>query len=128
MNPKNEITLLFGYENGAVLERKITLDASVQKAEDVNIEKLWAQKKIANLDLQYARNSGEIELLGKKYGIITKNTSLIVLEDIRDYIAYDIIPPAELRAEFDQIKKQEQESRLAEQKAIGKMWRVILQN
>lgn len=117
LNPKNEITLLFGYENGAVLERKITLDASVQKTEDVNIEKLWAQKKIANLDLQYAKNAEEIELLGKKYGIITKNTSLIVLEDIRDYIAYDIVPPTELRAEFDRIKKQEQESRLAEQKS-----------
>jgi len=116
LNPKNEITLLFGYENGAVLERKITLDASVQKTEDVNIEKLWAQKKIANLDLQYAKNSEEIELLGKKYGIITKNTSLIVLEDIRDYIAYDIVPPTELRAEFDRIKKQENESRLAQQK------------
>jgi len=117
LNPKNEITLLFGYENGAVLERKITLDASVQKTEDVNIEKLWAQKKIANLNLQYAKNSEEIELLGKKYGIITKNTSLIVLENIRDYIAYDIVPPTELRAEFDRIKKQEQESRLAAQKS-----------
>jgi len=116
LNPKNEITLLFGYDNGAVLERKITLDASSQNTNDVNIEKLWAQKKIANLDLQYSKNAEEIELLGKKYGIITKNTSLIVLENIRDYIAYDILPPTELRAEFDRIKKQENESRLAQQK------------
>ncbi len=116
LNPKNEITLLFGYDNGAVLERKITLDASSQNTNNVNIEKLWAQKKIANLDLQYSKNAEEIELLGKKYGIITKNTSLIVLENIRDYIAYDIVPPTELRAEFDRIKKQENESRLAQQK------------
>ena len=115
LNPKNEITLLFGY-NEAVLERKITLDASVQNTNAVNIEKLWAQKKIASLDLQYAKNAEEIELLGKKYGIITKNTSLIVLEDIRDYIMYDIIPPTELRAEFDRIKKQEHDSNLAKQK------------
>ncbi|OMQ12782.1 VIT domain-containing protein [[Flexibacter] sp. ATCC 35103] len=116
LNPKNEITLLFGYNNEAVLERKITLDASVQNTNDVNIEKLWAQKKIANLDFQYAKNADEIELLGKKYGIITKSTSLIVLEDIRDYISYDIIPPAELRTEFDRIKKQEQNNNLAQQK------------
>lgn len=116
LNPKNEITLLFGYNNEIVLERKITLDASVQSANDVNIEKLWAQKKIANLELQYAKNAEEIELLGKKYGIITKNTSLIVLEDIRDYIMYDIIPPAELRTEFDRIKKQEHDTNLAKQK------------
>jgi hypothetical protein len=116
LNPKNEITLLFGYNNEAVLERKITLDAAVQNTNDVNVEKLWAQKKIANLDFQYAKNADEIELLGKKYGIITKNTSLIVLEDIRDYISYDIIPPAELRAEFDRIKKQENANNLAQQK------------
>ena len=116
LNPKNEITLLFGYDNEAVLERKITLDASTQSTTAVNIEKLWAQKKIASLDLQYAKNAEEIELLGKKYGIITKNTSLIVLEDIRDYIMYDIIPPVELRAEFDRIKKQEHDSNLAQQK------------
>lgn len=116
LNPKSEITLLFGYNNTAVLERKIILDAVAQNTTDVNIEKLWAQKKIANLDLQYEKNADEIELLGKKYGIITKNTSLIVLEDIRDYIAYDIVPPAELRAEFDRMKKQEQDTNVAKQK------------
>ncbi|MDX6191361.1 VIT domain-containing protein [Flavobacterium sp. Fl-318] len=116
LNPKNEITLLFGYFGEAILERKITLDAAVQYTTDVSIEKLWAQKKIANLDLQYDKNAEEIEILGKKYGIITKNTSLIVLEELRDYMAYDIVPPAELRAEFDRIKKQEQDTNLAKQK------------
>lgn len=116
LNQKNEITLLFGYNNEAIVERKINLDGSSQNTTDINIEKLWAQKKIANLELEYAKNSDEIELLGKKYGIITKNTSLIVLEDIRDYIAYDIIPPAELRPEFDRIKKIENDRSLAQQK------------
>ena len=40
LNPKNEITLLFGYNNEAVLERKITLDAAIQNTNDVNVEKL----------------------------------------------------------------------------------------
>lgn len=115
LNPKNEITLLFGNGDDAVLERKITFDAANQNASEVNIEKLWAQKKIANLELQYDKNAEEIETLGKKYGIITKNTSLIVLENLQDYIMYDIIPPTELRAEFDKIKKLEQDSRLAKQ-------------
>ena len=117
LNPKNEITLLFGYNNEAVLEKKITLDAAVQSSADVNIEKLWAQKKIANFELQYAKNADEIEFLGKKFGIVTKNTSLIVLENVRDYIMYDIIPPAELRSEFDRIKKQEHDTNVAQQKS-----------
>jgi len=117
LNPKNEITLLFGNGDDAVLERKITLDAAAQSTNEVNIEKLWAQKKIANLELQYEKNAQEIETLGKKYGIITKNTSLIVLENLQDYIMYDIIPPAELRTEFDRIKKQEQDRNIAKQKS-----------
>jgi hypothetical protein len=116
LNPKNEITLLFGYDNEVLIERKISLDAVSQNTTDINIEKLWAQKKIANLELQYDKNADEIEVLGKKYGIVTKNTSLIVLESLLDYISYDIVPPAELRAEFDRIKKQEHDVTLAQQK------------
>ncbi|MDQ6471529.1 carboxypeptidase-like regulatory domain-containing protein [Flavobacterium sp. LHD-80] len=116
LNPQNEITLLFGYGNEVVLERKISLDVTAQNAGDINVEKLWAQKKIANLELQYSKNADEIELLGKKFGIVTKNTSLIVLENLSDYILYDIVPPAELRAEFDRIKKQEHDATLAQQK------------
>jgi hypothetical protein len=115
LKPKNEIVLLFGYDDKATIEKKIVLDAENQSKNEVNIEKLWAQKKIANLELQYKQNAEEIEIMGKKYGIITQNTSLIVLENINDYIAYDIVPPTELRAEFDNIIKQQRESRLAEQ-------------
>lgn len=116
LNPKNEITLLFGYNNEAVLERKITLDGAVQNTNDINVEKLWVQKKIANLELEYVKNADEIELLGKKFGIVTKNTSLIVLENLSDYILYDILPPVELREEFDRIKKQERDATLAQQR------------
>ncbi|WP_230406422.1 VIT domain-containing protein [Flavobacterium fluviale] len=122
LKAKNEVTLLFGYTNEVVLERKITLNAVLQNTTDVNIEKLWAQKKIANLEFEYAKNAEEIEILGKKYGIITKNTSLIVLEDIHDYILYDIIPPAELREEFDRIKKNENDRLLVQQK---NNWKIV---
>lgn len=114
LSPLTEVTLQFGYNGTVFSEKKITLDLGKQRTDLVSVEKLWAQKKIADLELQYTKNADEIEMLGKKFGIVTRNTSLIVLEDIRDYIAYDIVPPTELRAEFDRIKKQEQDSRLAE--------------
>lgn len=113
LKTQNEIVLLFGYDDHPILEKKLAIDAKNQKATDVNIEKLWAQKKIANLEIQYQKNAEEIEVLGKKFGIITQNTSLIVLEDIHDYIQYDIVPPAELRAEFDRIMKEQRASALA---------------
>jgi hypothetical protein len=117
LKEQNEVVLLFGYNDKPLYEKKIVLDAKYQQGTEVNIEKLWAQKKIANLEIQYKKNAEEIETMGKKYGIVTKNTSLIVLEDINDYIQYDIVPPAELRTEFDKIQKQQQEKRLAEMKS-----------
>jgi hypothetical protein len=38
------------------LEKTILIDASNQASNDVNIEKLWAQKKIAYLEIQYKLN------------------------------------------------------------------------
>jgi hypothetical protein len=117
LKANNELTLLFGYNETPILEKKIAVDVAKQSTNDVNIEKLWAQKKIANLEIQYQINAEEIETLGKKYGIITQNTSLIVLESIADYIQYDIIPPAELREEFDKQMKQQRETALATKKS-----------
>ena len=102
----NQVVLLFGYDDKPVLERLVTIDIKNQASSDINIEKLWTQKKIASLDIQYKKNEQEIEMLGKKFGIITQNTSLIVLENMSDYILYDIVPPTEMREEFDRIMKQ----------------------
>lgn len=120
LKAKNEVTLLFGYGNKATIERKAIINDDSALNEDVNIEKIWAQKKIADLDLNYAKNAEEIEMTGKRYGIITQNTSLIVLENINDYIAYEIMPPAELRAEYDRILKQQQATMAAQQRSNWK--------
>ncbi|MCY7292136.1 MAG: hypothetical protein LH615_08135, partial [Ferruginibacter sp.] len=117
LKANNKIVLLFGYGNNVVIEKAITLDATKSGAVNISIEKMWAQKKIANLEMQYTKNAEEIEMMGKRYGIITQNTSLIVLENISDYIAYDIIPPTELLAEYDRIVKEQRQSRLAQQKS-----------
>jgi hypothetical protein len=106
----NDVVLLFGYDEKPVLEKTIHIQASNSTSNEVNIEKLWAQKKIANLEIQYKDNADEIERLGKKYGIATQNTSLIVLESLHDYIQYEIVPPAELREEFDKAMKQQIEA------------------
>lgn len=107
LKSKNDVVLLFGYDEKPVLEKTIHIDATTPVSGEISIEKLWAQKKIANLEIQYKTNADEIEALGKRYGIVTQNTSLIVLESLHDYIQYDIIPPAELRAEFDNVMKQQ---------------------
>jgi hypothetical protein len=116
----NEVVLLFGYDNTATIEKTIFLDAEKQQSDEVNIEKLWAQKKITNLEYFYTNNADEIESMGKQYGIVTQGTSLIVLENINDYLTYDIMPPLELRAEWDRIKKQQGMAAIAEKKSNWK--------
>jgi len=116
LKAQNEITLLFGYENTAFLEKKIQIDAKNQVRSEINIEKLWVQKKLTALEMDYKANAETIELLGKKYGIITPNTSLIVLETLADYVQYEIVPPAEMRAEYDAFMKQNQQKMEAKQK------------
>ena len=88
-----ELTLLFGF--GSTVERRIAVKIDAKSADSQgNLHKLWAQKKIAELDLNYEKNRAALTELGKRFGIVTRNTSLIVLETVDDYILYKIEPPA----------------------------------
>ena len=103
--PRQDIVLQFGYGGKVISEQTISLDFSKQQARQPDLSRIWAQKKIAELDTRYEDNKIEIEQLGKRYGIVTHNTSLIVLESVNDYITYQIEPPADLREAFDHIMK-----------------------
>ncbi|MDR2694631.1 MAG: hypothetical protein LBB74_10535 [Chitinispirillales bacterium] len=147
-----ELTLLFGF--GGKVEKRLTvkLDAenigsgkwiagqtrnddtngnrhsgeSRNLPNNVNVHKLWAQKKIAELDLNYERNSAGIAELGRQFGIVTRNTSLIVLETLDDYLLYEIPLPLELQAELqrrqdeDEHRRKESQARIEEN---GQRWR-----
>lgn len=105
-NPNQTITLQYGYGNKVSFEKQIPLDLQANAVENIDVARLWAQKKINELDVNYEPNRQEIESLGKRFGLVTRNTSLIVLETVNDYIQYKIEPPAELRKEYDAIMKQ----------------------
>ena len=105
-NPNQTITLQFGYGNKVSMEKTVSLDLGQNSVENVNVAKLWAQKKITELDINYDANRQDIESLGKRFSIITRNTSLIVLENVSDYINYGIEPPDELREQYNLIMKQ----------------------
>ncbi|MEO6733068.1 MAG: VIT domain-containing protein, partial [Ferruginibacter sp.] len=106
MQQSTEIILQFGYGNTITLTKKITIDADKQLNDNFDVTKVFAQKKMAELDIQYEENKQAIESIGKRFGIVTRNTSLIVLETINDYIQYKIEPPAELLPEYNRIIKQ----------------------
>ena len=100
------IILQFGYGNTVVSEQSVRLDPNAQGLTTIDVSRVWAQKKIAEMDIQYELNKEDIGVLSKQFGIVTRNTSLIVLENLNDYLRYDITPPSELRTQFDQVMKQ----------------------
>jgi len=110
-SPESEITLNFGFGSKVLKSVKIHLSKSDIITESNLIGRVWAEKKIAELDMLHEKNKDEITALGKKYTIVTRNTSLIVLDRLEDYVQYEIVPPAELQKEYFEIvenKKTEQ--------------------
>ena len=97
-----EITLLFGRNGKIETKQKVKLHPGNT---DIKVNRVWAQMKIAEMDIQYDKNKEDIELLGKQFGIVTRNTSLLVLENVADYVRYEITPPAELLSEYNKLSK-----------------------
>ena len=96
------IELNFGF--GSTVVNKIALNVNVTDGIPCEyIAKFHAQKKINALSLNYEQNKTKITELAKKFGIVTKDTSLIVLDNVQDYIRYGIVPPDELLDEYNRL-------------------------
>lgn len=89
---KADVILNFGFGTTIKHTEKITLNASSQTIKCNMLPRLWAQKKIAELDMRYKTNKDAITELGKQFSIVTRNTSLLVLDRIEDYVQHQIIP------------------------------------
>ena len=101
-----EIILNYGFGSEIVKSDTFKLDAKANSANTGILNRIWAQKKIAELDARFEKNKDEITKTAKEFSVVTRNTSLIVLETVWDYIRYKIEPPDELRAEFEKAKEQ----------------------
>ena len=64
---------------------------------------MWASMQVAELDGEYWLNRDAIRRIGKTFGVVTRETSLIVLDRIEDYVRFDIRPPEELVPEYERL-------------------------
>lgn len=99
------VKVKFGYGNEVTETRTVTLNAQEQTVKDWEISKFWAQKKLNELELFEKQNKNEIKNLSRQFGLVSNNMSLMVLENVEDYVRYDITPPTELQAQFNEIVK-----------------------
>jgi hypothetical protein len=117
-------TLEFGSGGKVLHTEKITLDRKAHASDSGLARRIWAQKKIAELELRPNKHEDEITELGKEHSIVTRNTSLIVLDRLEDYVTHRIMPPeADLRQQYlAKIEKQQKEK---EKSRVGRIAGVI---
>eukprot|EP01130_Rhizamoeba_saxonica_P005419 TRINITY_DN2170_c0_g2_i1.p1 TRINITY_DN2170_c0_g2~~TRINITY_DN2170_c0_g2_i1.p1 ORF type:complete len:1023 (-),score=230.63 TRINITY_DN2170_c0_g2_i1:9-3077(-) len=78
----------------------------LQSNQNLLVEKYYAKKKCDYLlKLGDSTCIKEITALGKQYGIVTKHTSMIVLESLSEYLKHEIEPPASLEEIRQQYRK-----------------------
>lgn len=121
-----KVVLNFGFGSTITYSKAIEITAD-NSADNIILSRLWAEKKIAELSLNEEKYKNEITLTGKQYGIVTPNTSLIVLENLNDYLDNDIVPPLEMQEQYflqkSRVKNEAEQSRM---NAIGSV--ILLSN
>lgn len=70
-----------------------------ENASDGNLLRtMWAQNQINELMMAPQRNETALITVGRQHGLVTPGTSLMVLENIDQYLEYQIAPPTTLPA------------------------------
>ncbi|MFH7004303.1 VIT domain-containing protein [Flavobacterium bizetiae] len=111
-----KLTALFSV-GSKKFEIPVDFNNAVQ-ADKWSIAQFWAQRKINDLELNSTQNSDEIRNLSEQFGVVSKNTSLIVLDDIDDYVRFGITPPQELLPEYNKIVSQNKKQIFEKRKSL----------
>ncbi len=129
LKKKGTITLNYGI-NGKVIKSnsfKLKQDKAIKRN---LIRTFWAQKKIEDLTIFVKKNKEELIETGKKFGLVTPYTSLIVLESLNQYLEHEIKPPKSLpgmREKYEKImserKKEEKENHEDRIEDILRLWK-----
>ncbi|HEY2190512.1 MAG TPA: VIT domain-containing protein [Caldimonas sp.] len=96
-----ELKLHIRDASGAVTTRVVPVHARAPASSLAALQ--WARLTLASLEGEARTHKIRIREIGKRFGLATPETSLIVLEQVEDYVRNDIEPPAELRAAYDRI-------------------------
>jgi tetratricopeptide (TPR) repeat protein len=123
-------TITLNYGVGGKVLHQVTTQVFKKNAISGNLlARFWAQKKVQDLSIFMGRNQKKLVELGKRYGLVTPGTSLIVLERLEQYLEHEIEPPRSLekmRNEYLKIidrrmaeKKKEEQNRL---EAVISLW------
>lgn len=124
-----EVTLVYG-AGGKELQRvPVTLPAGAVPSGRL-VARAWAGRMVEELAVFPDRNEAAMAELGRRFGLVTPVTSLIVLETVQQYLEHQIEPPAtwpEMRAQYlaglDARKGRERQQRTAKIDRVLAWWK-----
>jgi len=96
-----ELTIRIRDPSGALTTRVVAVQSGQNPSRLAALQ--WARLTLASLEGESRTNKVRIRELGKRFALATRETSLIVLEQVDDYVRNEIEPPAELRAAYDRL-------------------------
>lgn len=99
--PQAELVLTVS--NGGKLQR-LTVPVAADAPCHPNAGATWAGFRLRALEAEFEAHRGEIGRIGRRFSIPTRETSLIVLEQIADYVRYEIEPPAKFADQYQHLK------------------------
>jgi tetratricopeptide (TPR) repeat protein len=103
LDPQATLRITLGLPGRA--PRTIAVPLGKGTSESALAASFWARARVAELEADYSVNRNEILRVGRSFGIVTRETSLIVLEFIQDYVRFEIEPPQELMAQYEQMRR-----------------------
>ncbi|MES3024327.1 MAG: VIT domain-containing protein [Pseudomonadota bacterium] len=108
LNPRAQLTLSL-VQDGKPSAVQVDLDSAGPAHPFAG--QLWAAYKLRALEADFEANRAAIRRLGTKFGIPTRETSLIVLDRIEDYVRHEIAPPAAMQADYARLSGQRDQRR-----------------
>ncbi|MGH8499191.1 MAG: VIT domain-containing protein, partial [Methylococcales bacterium] len=100
LNPEAKLALVLS-QGG----KKATLDLPIDNDSATHplAANLWASYRLRSLDADHELNRAAIRRIGENFNLPTRETSLIVLDTVADYVRYEISPPEELQTEYAKL-------------------------
>ena len=96
-----DLTLRLRGSDGVVTTRVVRIDSHRNTSRLASLQ--WARLTLASLEGDPSVNKNRIREIGRRFSIATRETSLLVLELIDDYVRNEIEPPPPLRAAYDKL-------------------------
>ena len=92
LSEKAHVVLTYGTAGKVSHRIPVHLDAA-ESSNTGLVPRFWAQQKVAELAVFAERNAEQLIQLGRRHGLVTPNTSLLVLETLQQHLEHDVEPP-----------------------------------